>query len=329
MSDLQLQVASWNRFVIRGLGVKPELLGSIHEFLFQNLKVKIELPHKASFIEEEGDGARATIFSWREADGNRIPVEVAINSVDVIVYLQEDVAVPEKVLHVPLKAFDLFSESRQKHLDNLASQHGVLAEEAFDLWIRIVRWKTNSSGIGRPEIHGASSGWSTYLFDLATQKRFWAAPHILTIRGVASIDTTTWNEIQIALQARLKPPIFYDLMFDAIEQMEVGDLQRAVVSMAVACEAYMRNLLMQQLPQNLNDRLKRYIGEANIRRVLDNFLPELLNNNEKNLLTEIISDLVELFTSRNTILHSGKKEGLTHEECKTYLIATRKLIGIR
>jgi len=132
-----------------------------------------------------------------------------------------------------------------------------------------------------------------------------------------------------ALEDGLKPPVFNDLMFDGEEHLKTGDLQRAVVDLAVACESFMRIMVMQQLPDNLSDALRKYIDEANIRQVLNHFFPEILNEDESRLLKRINSDLQRLFAARNTILHSGYKEDLTLSDCQKFLDVTRKLISIR
>lgn len=328
MGNIKLQPISWNRFITRGFGVKPELLGLSHNFLFQGFQITIHLPQQASYREEEERATRATVFSWRENEGDKIPLEVAIESVDVTIQSIEDVTIPKEALDNPPKLYDLFSEQQQEHLNNLASRYGTIAEEAFDLWVRTLRWKTNYGAIGRSEIQGSSSGWSTYLLDPISQKRFWAAPHIMTLSSIPSIDRTTWDKVQFALQSRLEPPVYYDLMFDAVEHIEISDLQRAVVDMAVACEAYMRKAVMQRLPQALSQNVYRYIDEANIRQVLNHFFPDTLNDDERKTLKSMNSNLQNLFNSRNTILHSGRKAGLTQEECNKYLETTRKLLAL-
>ncbi len=90
----------------------------------------------------------------------------------------------------------------------------------------------------------------------------------------------------------------------------------------------MRVKVMKQLPLGLNDTLRRYIDEANIRQVLNHFFPELLNDNEKRLLKGINSILQQLFNARNAILHSGYKADLAPNECQKYLEATQKLISL-
>jgi hypothetical protein len=117
-------------------------------------------------------------------------------------------------------------------------------------------------------------------------------------------------------------------MFDGIEQFKLGELQRSVVDLAVACEAFMRARVMQNLPDGLTKAASKYIDEANIRQVLEHLFKDTLSEEQMRRLKSTKSRLHRLFDARNTILHSGYKEDLTSADCKKYIEATKKLIAI-
>ena len=329
MSSLKLRAASWNRFITRGFGIEPDLLGAIHNFNFQGHEVSIRLPQQATLPFPEDRDAQATVFSWREENGEKIPKAIAVSSVDIVIKLLEEVEIPEEVLKVNLNAYEIIPKAEQAQLDTLGSNYGALAEQAFSFWIRMLRWKSNSSWIGRPSIQGSASGWGTYLFEPVSQKRFWSHHHPLTLQRLAVLDHIVWDEIEQTLQSGDEPPLSFDMMFDAIEYLRTGELQRAVVDMAVACEIFIRKLVMQGLPETLIHGLKTYIDEANIRTVITRFLREILSEDELKTLRGINSHLHKLFDSRNQILHSGTADNLTLEACNQYLAVTRSLIDIR
>ena len=56
---------SWNQFVVRGLSVKPELLGCSHAFPFDGAKIKITLPAIDRVTERDDDDALVTPGSRR------------------------------------------------------------------------------------------------------------------------------------------------------------------------------------------------------------------------------------------------------------------------
>jgi predicted transglutaminase-like cysteine proteinase len=118
-------------------------------------------------------------------------------------------------------------------------------------------------------------------------------------------------------------------MFDAIEHLKLGDLQRAVVDMAVSCESYLRLLIANNLPVDLLNSIKEYIDDVNIRPVLMKFVPEIFNEEERKRLQKIEGALNKLFDTRNDILHAGRAEHLTMPDCEKYLKATRELIRLR
>jgi len=325
---VQIEAVSWNRFLTRYLAIVPGLLGGRHQFIFDGKAATIELPSHDEISEDPAHQGRAEIFSWREVDGTKIPTRVWINSVDVRVQLDRKVHVPEQVLCQPPNAYDILSKEKQQQLNGLAEDYGSIAERVFDTWLRTLRWKTNNGLIGRPQVIGPQSGWTTYLIQETSMHRFWAAHQVFKVPYGQPVTPTEWNEVEQALNNGIASPVYYDLMFDADEHLRLEDFQRSVVDAAVACESYMRQKVMQHLPSSLHDSIRKYVDEANIRQVLNNFLPELLNEEQMKIVKGISSSLQQLFNARNTILHSGRKTDLTLDECQKYLDVTRKLIAI-
>jgi len=328
MTNSQVDLLSRNRFITRNLAVVPELVGKATEFKFENSQVRIELPTEDKLTESREDDSPLHIIGYAKKDGSKKPTKIAVNSVVVLVRINERIRLPKEVLTRHPNPIDLLSNEQQKQLDKLAKAYGDTAYRAFDLWIRTLRWKSGNGAIGRPEIHGAKSGRSTYLLNGQTGRRFWAYPKPLTLRMYECITLPQWHEVEVALELGQQPPIYIDLMFDGIEQCKVGDLQSSVVDLAVACEAFMRIRVMQNLPSGLTDAVLKHIGEAPIRRVLDNLFKDTLSDEQNRRLKSILSTLRQLFKARNEILHSGQKENLTPADCKKYIEATKKLIAI-
>jgi hypothetical protein len=206
--------------------------------------------------------------------------------------------------------------------------HQTIAENAFDAWLRVLRWKSNNGHIGRPILVGPESGWGTYLIEENTGHRFWAATRTLHGPPGQALTLVEWSDAAHALSSGVFSPVHYDLLFDAIEHFQIEDFQRSIVDSAVACESYMRAKVMQTVPLGLGDSIRKYIDEANIRQVLNRFFPEILTEEKRAKLKGINSMLHQLFDARNTILHSGHKADLTLSECQRYLEATQTLIAL-
>jgi hypothetical protein len=335
MADSQINICSWRRYLTRNLTVVPELLGLSHEFAFRNGQVKIELPSADNLPKEinnesimESRDSVVTIKSYREKAGCKLPLAVSVKSVDVQVDLGEVVTLPEEVLTRQPNPVDLLSKEQQTQLDKTMNSHTDFADEAFDRWIRILRWKSNNGSIARPEIHGLDSGWGTNLLDSATKRRFWRSGVTVTVYLDHAITLQIWHDVEATIKHGQESPVYVDLMFDGIEQLKVGNLQQSVVHLAVACEAFMRTKVMQNLPEGLTTAVVKYIDEANIRQVQERLFKDTLNDEQTKLLESINSRLHQLFDARNTILHSGHKEDLTSADCQQYIKATKKLIAI-
>lgn len=118
-------------------------------------------------------------------------------------------------------------------------------------------------------------------------------------------------------------------MFDAIEHIKSGDLQRAIVDMAIACETYLRKLVADNLPDSITKSIVEYVDNCNIRNVLTKFVPELADEGEKKTLKTITSTLHHLFDKRNDALHTGRVSEVTLPECYRYLKATKRLLQLR
>lgn len=335
MANSQINIFSKHRFTTRNFAVVTELLGLSHELPLKNGQIKIELPSADKLPKEmtgkpivKSHDSIVAIKSHRKKNGRKIPISLWIKSVDVQVSLNETINLPQEVLTRPPNQLDLISEQQRPQLVQILESHKELANEAFDRWIRILRWKSNSSSIARPEIHGFDSGQGNYLFDGSTKQRFWINDPTLTIYLASPITLSIWHDVEETFKLGQESPIYIDSMFDGIEQFKIGNLQQTVVYLAVACEAFMRTRLMQNLPKGLTPAVEKYIKEARITKILDHLLKDTLDDEQKKAFRKIKSSLRQLFEARNTILHSGHKKDLTSDGCQQYIVDTKTLITI-
>lgn len=327
MNYVKIHLVSWNRFITRNFAVVPELLGLACKFPLEDALISVELP-TADNLKDNSEDSKLKLVSYKEENGHKVPLKIAVNSVDVTVNLNKKRTLPEEILTRHPNAIDLLSEKQQQNLNELAEAHNKVASMAFDLWVKILRWKSCNGSICRPEVHGAKSGWGTYLLNNATKQRLWIGSQMLTLRMFGTVTKTQWEEAEKALKLGQTSPIYIDSMYDGMEQFSLGNFQRTVVDLAVACEAFMHLKIANSLPSGLTEAVARYIDEANIRQVLEHLYKDTLSGKQSKLLNNINSTLHQLFDARNTILHSGHKEDLTSDNCQKYIEATQKLIQI-
>jgi hypothetical protein len=331
------ELTSWNRFRTRNLGVAPELLGQAHVFTFDGHGIAISLPSDESLPADakQGEGFigdRLSVNSWQRAQDGGLQIRrVDVHNVDVVVDIPGRTAVPEEALNRPIRADQLFSEQQQKHLDKLASKYGNIARRAFDLWIRTMRWKADDSRIGVPEVRDAETGWGTRIREKTTQKDVWAETQIFVVPAESIVTIEVWNEVSATLDSGHYPSIYCDLLYDAMAHLERGDLQRAVVDAAVAAETYMRTIVQQGFPDDLDASLQEYINEANIRPVFKKLFPAHLDTPQNKIPKALNSNLHKLFDDRNKIMHfmhSGQKKAITAQDCHKYIRTVRALISL-
>lgn len=327
-SDIQFELASWNRLLTRDLAISPGLVGFFHKFSFEGRTVVINLPGTEKLPNEPNQGDLLSFNGWRETEGKKMPLYYWVHSVDITVSLPSAVALTPEILNNPPNAYEIVSKSKQEKLDLLAKDSAPLTRRAFNLWLRVLRWKSNYGAIGRPEFRGQGSGRGIHLITESSGQRIWIWHDAFRSRGATPITPEIWKAAELALLNQLIPPVYTELMFDAIEHMGLGDLQRALVDMAVACETYLRKIIADSLPTGIIDSMTEYIDDANIRKVLTKFVPDLINEKQKRNLKNIKSTLHQLFDKRNDILHSGKVEDLTITECEKYLEATKRLFQL-
>ena len=331
MDETKRRLESWNRFIIRNLVVEPNLLGQFHEFVLDDYIVRIQLPCSDKLTTQTAYPLEGvSVYSHRKIDGQEVPQSYFIHSVDASVSLPQPVRLPVDAVSGKSITRDCFSNEEQSYLDNVAKQCRRTAEDAYDLWVRTLRWKCDNSGIGRFEIQGPESGWDTYLIDKPTGNRIWSASIRLVITFHSAVTMEEWKATDMALRKGLRPPVYWDLKFDAAQHLYHGNPQRAVIDMAVACETYLRATVMQALPDCLGSTVRTCIDQANIRQYINKFFPEVLSELETRRYSKSLkSNLHKLFNLRNTILHSGPTGELKVEECRLLLDATNQLLTIR
>lgn len=327
MDKINIKISSWNRFITRFLVVAPDLLGKELQFKFEDSSVKIKLPGD-EHINQGKDYDNLVSIGARRARDNK-PIEYDIHKVDVEVSLAYQTEVPSEVLTRSPNAYDLISEQKQKKLNETADAHKLIAGRAFEYWIRVVRWKCMNSSIGRPERHDYESGWGTYLIDDISTKKIWVGSRVAHLRDYKTISLEQWDNIDSALQQGLWPPIYFELIHDAEEQIKIGEYNRALVDLAVACETYMHIKVLRLLPKDLDQPFVKHIERANVRIFINNFFPSFLGDNERKQFKELKSNLHELFDQRNNLLHTRHMDELTFDECQEYLKTASKLISIK
>jgi hypothetical protein len=321
----KVEVKSWNRFKISSFAVEPEVLGNEHCFPFLDATVTVKIPTIDKVDRGKNYDNVATV-GWR-ADNNE-PIDFRIYKVDVEVSIPVAAVLPEEALNRHPNAVDLFSQAEQNSLMKIAERHEDIAEKSFEYWVRMLRWLRDDSRIGRYEVGSFHSGWSTYLVNAETNKRFWASGQTFYAIGYKALNVGDWEKLQVELSKGTQPPIHMEFKLDAEERIKLGDYNRSLVDMAIACETFLRFVVFQHLPKELNSKLTEYIEEANISQYMNKFFPKVLDEATNKQFNKIKSNLFSLFERRNKLVHLGKSQGIDEQLCRKFLKTTQMLLSM-
>jgi len=271
MADVMIQALSWHRFNISRFSVSPDLVGITHSFNFRDRKVEIRLPA----LETNNDGSlrkdKIECYSWKNRDGNLIPLKYHVYCIDVTIGVPDQLAIPEEALKVPPKREELFTPSQKELLDQLVGSHAELAAQAIEYWLRVIRWKSHIGYIGQPRLVNHASGWRAYLQEVSNGHSFWAETAVLVVEREDPVTQEHWLATQLALTAGVKPPIWFSFLFNAEHQLENSDRTGAVLSMAIAFEAMIRTLITRDLASGtvVDPMVLEIIDNANLRSILN------------------------------------------------------------
>ncbi len=322
----QRHIISWNQFISRGLAVTPDLMGARHKFEFDGHVVEIVIPDISSVKEGKErfeHGVKATTGS-RWASDNKV-IEYYIHRVDVILNQNQELLIDPETFNQNPVAYDLYTEDERNHFEKVCGTHKRLATTYYEYWLSVLRWKLDDFRIGRFEISGNDSSWSTYLKDSENGKTVWIQTGIFTILGQKTVDSDNWNDIQRSLTRNETPPSYISLKHDAEESMSHKDYVKAIIELAMSCEIFLRNMVLQGLSNNIPSNIMSAIEELNITQYVNKHFKVLVPKKKLTEYNKLAKELTSLFNKRNSILHMGNSEGATLDNCQRYLKLSKTL----
>jgi len=322
-----MKLQSWNRFKTRALAVEPGLMGNTTSFVHHSSTVTIKIPALERVGDSHDEDALATRGAWNSKTGETLYFD--IRAVDVITVCQSEVALSDAVLTKHPNAYELIDKGTQTVLNSIAGTAAVLASSAFEYWISLLRWVTGFHRIGREVRVGSESGWSTYLHDSATEKPVWIEGQTIVVQGVHAVTADQWQRVHSHALAGDEPPMHIVLLNDAKHCTDVGDYRRALVDLSIACEVYLRTVVINSLPSGVLEEAIRLIEEANINQFVAHLFPALLSNATRQDYKETVKDdLSSLFSRRNKLMHVAALEGTNRETCERFQCAVEALFSL-
>ena len=319
------------------LRISPELVGTSLEFELNSCRLQFKLPSPSNpetlaprggndFGFEASDN-RIRVRGWQLQEGKSVPKEISVECATLIFSESPEL---ERYRH---------NEETNANCNQLANELKEIGEQATQLWLRILRWKSGDALNGRvatgyfadstgvvsiPSINGKPGCTSTQII----------APIILYPNIV---DERAWRSAEQSLQKGDEPPLAFDLFADAVYLGSLGDYRRAYLELAMAAEVHMRTRNESGLSNNLNPYVQKEIRGLSYRKHLELFFKQL-NQSAKDALTGHTNTkkiLINLLEDRNTIVHHGdytrsvttdKEVVFSQPQFSTYEDAVKRLL---
>jgi hypothetical protein len=321
-----ISAMTWNRFITRNLSVAAEVMGSIHEFCFENLQVTIRLPAREDAKRDEKSDEVARLSCWSSISNE--PIAYDVSKIDINVIYPETISVPKEALSNPPNQYDHFSDQQEKTVEHVCNQLSGVAERAFQYWLEILRWVSNNAMIGQPDISGFESGWSTYLKVASTSHAVWGSSKPIIIYTQPELTKEHWKAAGEHLNNGDTLPLHLRFLHAAKTSTRNGQYEKSIIELAMACEIYLRYQVFEFIPESTPVELKKYIEEANINKYVSQFFKSLVPESQKQTYRKVATDISSLMSRRNSYVHLGELHDANEDLCLRFINTAEDLFKI-
>jgi hypothetical protein len=315
-------------FQTRSLSIRAPLAAAVHRFKLHNkIPIEIHIPGAPPrrVIGTSSDYERYDLWchSWRSK--TRTPTVYDVRRVRVYVDLQRTLTVPEACIGKVSPVHH--SKSARHALNAVVEDAERIAEEAFRLWLRTLRWKSGFASINQMLIEPLDVTQGGRLAHATTRKSFYSPPITFTVGPSETITRRVWNGCGKALRDGDTPPLWCDFLSEGQHRISSSDLHGGIVTLAIACELLMRRLVMRPT----NRRFFRMLETMPIGKIRDQWSNMGPTSKRLNAAMDQVK-LKRLFDLRNGIMHRGEVRALNDVECRelskiarTFIMAGTKL----
>jgi hypothetical protein len=321
MTHVDVPINVFAHFEIDRLAIVAELVSAQHQFVFNGKNVTVSLPG----LDRAGlpvELQRIRLYKWK-SDGN-VPLEYAARSLAVEMELPDPIHVPQEILHLPAKQFELFEPSERDRLDRIVKEAGEDLRAAFSEWLKVLRWKSGIGYIGEPSISYGGDHQSAALCERATGHRLWTQTGVIVLQAGRPLTEADWSATQSALLDLKQVPLWFDFLFDSEMRLNNKDLVGAVLSLSIALEANIRFIFFGELSKaNLDPVVVDVFDLTNIRPLLDR-LKKTKHWNSEWASAADMSTFHRLMDLRNKVMHLAKIDALDSGELRRMYQAVKK-----
>lgn len=326
MTEAPTKVTSFltlNTFRASPFRIESALEGARLEFQQDGEPTEVRLPGKDRVDERDPDTYEPADITTGGRDKSNATNAYEVHATYVITQPPETLVLP---VDPEIRHKDVTSSDK---IFPLLERAAHLADRAFERFGGVLRWKTRMFWAARPAM-GLPTEWKGALFDRETRDRIIGMGNFEDKAFVAPpISQEQWLEIGKALQEGLSCPVHFELLYSGQWLLSHHEVRRAVIDLAVACEVYMKNTVLEALPSGTSEAVREYLARANVSTHYKQLFPAILPEGRENpTWAEIKGDLNDLFDARNALLHDGTHDHLKEADCQPFSQAARKLLAI-
>lgn len=308
---------------IAGLVIRSEVATQTHSFTFRGFRVEVAFPSTNPYEDvdrfEHGSWSRAPYFLQDPERTLEMPAFMVVKVMEsipphVLVQGAEDNPNWWEVIDG--------SELRRQNV-----RYQEAAEQAFEYWLRVIRWVMGSSKVGRIGHTYSVRRWAAPLHNEATGEAVTSGYGTFVMSGHPTIDDHVWQQAKSFLQQGLEPTAGMDYYFEGRYLLWAGDYRRAVIDLAIAAESHVKTEVKRVLPSDIHTKLAREIFRLSSSKYFEELFPAVLPVDNLDAYNEIRTTLKRLADARNRVLH-GATADLDAGSCRQFADAVEVLLTL-
>lgn len=310
-----------------GVAVPRSLMSFQHEFMFYGLSVSVTFPaaHMVPsdpMYDEHNAWVPAALVSVPEGLGELwVPIHMVVSVSGNPSSIPPSFVASEEWTNLSTAGSpDPFESSNIR---------GVLVDvldDAFEYWLRVVRWQVHSAVAGR-ELRARARSYPR-LLDAVTGVEITGSGFTFNFEEPSVLDERTWLNVSSLLKQGEQPPLALEYYFDGIYQLGLGDVRRAVLDLAISVELHMKREVARLLPQELHPKLKREVTNLSAFKYRDTLFKAHLPNDLGPRYSSIKPALTSLAKARDDIMHRGTSD-VTIRQANNFARAAEALLAIK
>ncbi|WP_425406845.1 hypothetical protein [Hwanghaeella sp.] len=320
-----VQPITRHEFFVDCFDIEDRLLGRAHKFERAGKKVTIRLPTKREI--NRGPGYNPTNYGMLRSHrpgprGGIRDATYSIHRVLVFIQMTESVRVPVVLPSALRTPYESMSKGDQEKFSDSLKPYGLLANEVFRFWLRVMRWKTGEGLLGRVNLDMPDQAHGANVIDPRQNTSFGTGYGHYVVSRNYLVTNSDWQDARAALRKGDEPPVWANWIAEGKFSEANGNIQGAVAYYAIACESFFLSEFFDAFPTQTTDNIIDVVEHHITGRML---IDRFAKPKWQGLSKSDWSRIHELFDIRNKIVHTGHSPTVTVDKCSKIRKTVHKL----